>query len=126
MAGRPPAAAPNPANEGLAAVVACYPDFFGRIPDLSGAADAAHAADALFIVAADPIMLGLMKSPGEWGADVVAAEGQSLGNDLSYGGPYLGVMATTNELVRRLPGRIVGEARDGQGRRGFALTLVAR
>ena len=126
-AGNPAAVAESSADSGeLAALVSCYPDFFGRVPNLSGAAEAVHAAGGLFIVAADPIMLGLFKSPGAWGADVVTAEGQSLGNDLSYGGPYLGVMATTNALVRRLPGRIVGEARDAQGRRGFVLTLVAR
>jgi len=110
----------------LAALVACYPDFFGRIPELSGAGEAVRAAGGLFIVSCDPIMLGLMKSPGAWGADIATAEGQSLGNELSFGGPYLGVMATSNELVRRMPGRIVGEARDAEGRRGFALTLVAR
>ncbi|MFA6508006.1 MAG: aminomethyl-transferring glycine dehydrogenase subunit GcvPA [Treponemataceae bacterium] len=125
--GRPAdAAAEKTTNTGLTAVVACYPDFYGRIPDLSGAAEAIHEAEALFIVAADPIMLGLLKSPGAWGADIVTAEGQSLGNELAYGGPYLGIMATTNALVRRMPGRIVGEARDAEGRRGFALTLVAR
>lgn len=120
-----PAEAAKAAGE-LAVLVACYPDFTGRIPDLAGAADAVHAAGGIFVVHADPVMLGLLKSPGEWGADVVTAEGQSLGNDLSYGGPFLGIMATTNELVRRMPGRIVGEARDAQGRRGFVLTLVAR
>ena len=110
----------------LAVLVACYPDFYGRIPDLTGASEAVHAAGGLFVVHADPVMLGLLKSPGEWGADVVTAEGQSLGNDLSYGGPFLGIMATRDEFVRRMPGRIVGEARDAQGRRGFVLTLVAR
>jgi len=114
------------ATGGMAALVACYPDFYGRIPDLSGAADAVHAKNALFIVHTDPVMLGLLKSPGSLGADIVTAEGQSLGNELAFGGPYLGIMATTNALVRRMPGRIVGEAHDGQGRRGFALTLVAR
>jgi len=113
-------------REDLAVVVASYPDFFGQIPDLSGAAQGAHDRGALFIVHADPLMLGLLKSPGEWGADVVTAEGQGLGNEMNYGGPFLGVMATTNALVRRLPGRIVGEARDSEGRRGYVLTLVAR
>ncbi|GAB1482014.1 aminomethyl-transferring glycine dehydrogenase subunit GcvPA [Treponema sp.] len=122
--GRPADAAKGKGD--LAALVAAYPDFYGRIADLEGASDAAHAAGGILIVHSDPIMLGLCKSPGAWGADVVTAEGQSLGNDLSYGGPYLGVMATTKDLVRRLPGRIVGEARDSEGRRGFVLTLVAR
>ncbi|OHE63429.1 MAG: glycine dehydrogenase (aminomethyl-transferring) [Treponema sp. GWA1_62_8] len=121
-----PAAAAAASPDDLAVLVACYPDFFGRVADLSGAAEAVHAKGGILAVLADPVMLGLLKSPGEWGADVVAAEGQSLGNDLSYGGPYLGIMATTNALVRRLPGRIVGEARDAEGRRGFVLTLVAR
>lgn len=121
----PPAAAVS-GVEAPAALIACYPDFLGRITDLSGAAEAAHGAGALLVVQADPIMLGLFKSPGAWGADIVVGEGQSLGNPLSFGGPYLGIMATTSALVRRLPGRIVGEARDAAGRRGFALTLVAR
>ncbi|MFQ3547404.1 MAG: aminomethyl-transferring glycine dehydrogenase subunit GcvPA [Termitinemataceae bacterium] len=115
-----------PPQDDLAAVVVSYPDFFGRIPDLEGAAAAAHSRGALLIVHADPIMLGLFKSPGAWGADIVSAEGQSLGNDLSYGGPYLGILGCTAELVRRLPGRLVGETKDVQGRRGFVLTLVAR
>jgi glycine dehydrogenase subunit 1 len=124
--GPPAAAARGVAADDLAALVSCYPDFFGRLPDLEGAAQAVHDKGGLFIVHADPVMLGLFKSPGEWGADVVTAEGQSLGNDLNYGGPFLGVMATTNALVRRLPGRIVGQAADAAGRRGFVLTLVAR
>ncbi len=114
-----------PAND-LAVLVASYPDFYGIIPDLSGAAEAVHARGGLFVVHADPIMLGLFKSPGAWGADIVTAEGQSLGNDLNYGGPFLGIMGTTSALIRRLPGRLVGETRDAQGRRGFVLTLVAR
>lgn len=121
-----PAEAARKAAEGLAVLVAAYPDFLGRIPDLAGAAEAVHAAGGIFVVHADPVMLGLFKSPGAWGADVVTAEGQSLGNDLNYGGPFLGIMATTAALVRRLPGRIVGETVDGSGRRGFVLTLVAR
>jgi glycine dehydrogenase subunit 1 len=120
----PPAAAAS--GEDLACLVAAYPDFFGAIPDLEGAAGAVHAQGGLFIVHADPLMLGLLKSPGQAGADVVTAEGQSLGNDLNYGGPFLGIMAVTAALTRRIPGRIAGEARDGQGRRGFLLTLAAR
>lgn len=121
-----PAEAARKAADGLAVLVAAYPDFLGRIPDLEGAAEAVHAAGGILVVHADPVMLGLFKSPGAWGADVVTAEGQSLGNDLNYGGPFLGIMATTAALVRRLPGRIVGETVDGSGRRGFVLTLVAR
>jgi len=111
---------------GIACVVAAYPDFFGTIPNMIGAADAAHAAGGLFIVHADPIMLGLFKSPGEYGADIVTAEGQSLGNYMNSGGPLLGIMAVTKELMRKIPGRIVGETKDSQGRRGFVLTLSAR
>jgi glycine dehydrogenase subunit 1 len=117
----------------LACLVAAYPDFFGVVPDFGGqtegasdAAAAVHAKGGLFIVAADPIMLGLFKSPGELGADIVTAEGQCLGNDLNYGGPFLGIMAVKEALMRRIPGRIVGQAQDGQGRRGFVLTLAAR
>ena len=124
--GRPADAAAALPEQDLAVLVASYPDFFGIIPELQGAAEAVHAKGGLFVVHADPIMLGLFKSPGAWGADVVTAEGQSLGNDLNYGGPFLGIMGTTNALVRRLPGRLVGETKDSQGRRGFVLTLVAR
>jgi glycine dehydrogenase subunit 1 len=120
----------NPAGAALgedpACLVAAYPDFFGRIPSLEGAAQAVHDRGGLFIVHADPIMLGLLRSPGSYGADIVTAEGQSLGNDLSYGGPFLGIMAVSAALTRRIPGRIAGEARDAQGRRGFVLTLAAR
>ncbi|HPE37609.1 MAG TPA: glycine dehydrogenase, partial [Spirochaetales bacterium] len=94
--------------------------------DLSGAAEAAHAVGALFVVHADPIILGLFKSPGELGADLVTAEGQSLGNPMNHGGPFLGMMGATQKLVRKMPGRIVGQAADHEGRRGFVLTLSAR
>jgi glycine dehydrogenase subunit 1 len=107
-------------------LVAAYPDFTGEIRDLRAAADAAHAAGALFVVHADPVMCGVLKSPGELGADIVAAEGQSLGNSMNYGGPFLGMLGATARLMRKLPGRLVGEAKDAQGRRGFVLTLTAR
>jgi glycine dehydrogenase subunit 1 len=110
----------------LACLVAAYPDFFGVIPDLSGAADAVHAAGGAFIVHADPFMLGLIKSPGEEGADIVTAEGQALGNELNYGGPFLGIMGANKTYLRKIPGRIAGEAADREGRRGFVLTLSAR
>jgi glycine dehydrogenase subunit 1 len=122
-AGNPAAAV---SDRPLACLVASYPDFFGSIPDLSGAADAAHRAGGLFIVHADPLMLGLLKSPGEFGADIVTGEGQCLGNDMNYGGPFLGIMGAAKELMRKLPGRIAGEAKDARGRRGFVLTLSAR
>jgi glycine dehydrogenase subunit 1 len=108
------------------ALVAAYPEFEGELRDLAPAAAAAHAAGALFVVQADPIMCGLLKSPGEMGADIVVAEGQSLGNAMNYGGPFLGMMGATQKLVRKMPGRIVGEARDHEGRKGFVLTLSAR
>jgi glycine dehydrogenase subunit 1 len=121
-----PAGAAHAAGNDLAALVAVYPGFSGAIPDLTGAAEAAHDRGGLFIVHADPIMLGLFKSPGEWGADIVTAEGQSLGNDMNSGGPLLGVMAVTSALTRRIPGRIAGEAFDHEGRKGYVLTLAAR
>jgi glycine dehydrogenase subunit 1 len=110
----------------LACLVASYPDFFGIIPNLEGAAGRVRERGGLFIIHADPIMLGLFKSPGALGADIAVAEGQSLGNELNFGGPGLGIMAVSRELMRRMPGRIAGEARDGRGRRGFVLTLAAR
>ncbi len=115
------------ATEATACFVLQWPDFFGDLWQPSDSlAETLHGKGALFIVHADPIMLGIMKAPGSFGADIVTAEGQSLGNPVNFGGPYLGIMGTKGALVRRMPGRIVGEARDAQGRRGFALTLVAR
>jgi glycine dehydrogenase subunit 1 len=113
-------------GQDLACLAASYPDFFGTIPHLEGAAEGVHEKGGLFIISADPVMLGLFKSPGALGADIATAEGQSLGNELNFGGPGLGIMAVNRDLMRRIPGRIVGEARDGQGRRGFVLTLAAR
>jgi glycine dehydrogenase subunit 1 len=115
-----------PADVSPACIVAAYPGFFGVLPDLRGAAEAVHNRGGLFIVHADPLMLGLFKSPGEWGADIVTAEGQCLGNDMNYGGPLLGIMGVIGALMRKIPGRIAGEARDSRGRRGYVLTLSAR
>ncbi len=113
-------------SEEVGAVVVGYPNFFGHIEELDAIAHLAHQKGALFIVSTYPVALGLLEAPGHLGADIVVAEGQSLGNPLSYGGPYLGMMATTSALMRRLPGRIAGQTKDRGGRRGFVLTLQAR
>jgi len=110
-----------------AAVVVQSPNFFGCIEDLQALADAAHEAGALLIVAiTEPISLGLLKPPGACGADIVVGEGQSFGIPMSYGGPYLGFFSTLEKYVRQMPGRLVGEAYDEKGRRGFVLTLSTR
>lgn len=113
-------------DDTVAGVLIQYPNFFGRIEDLRAIADAAHAVGAVVVVSTYPIALGLLESPGALGADLVVAEGQSLGNPMAFGGPYLGIMAAKKELMRRLPGRIVGQTSDHDGRRGFVLTLQAR
>jgi glycine dehydrogenase subunit 1 len=109
-----------------ALVVVQYPDFFGRIYDYSALARAVHEAGALLAVVANPIALGLLKPPGDFGADITVGEGQPLGIPLSFGGPYLGFFATCKDNVRKLAGRLVGETVDEQGRRGYVLTLTAR
>ncbi len=113
-------------DQNTALVLVQYPDFLGRIFDLSALANTAHTAGALLCVVANPTALGLLKTPGEFGADIVAGEGQPLGIPLSFGGPYLGFFATRKELVRRISGRLVGETVDGSGRRGYVLTLATR
>lgn len=109
-----------------AAVVWQYPDALGGVDDLAPLAEAAHRVGALFIAVADPVALAVLRPPGAVGADVVVGEGQALGIPLSYGGPGLGFFAVQAPLLRRLPGRLVGETRDREGRRGFVLTLQAR
>ena len=114
-------------DETIAAVVVQSPNFFGCVEDLKALADEAHAVGALLVVAVtESISLGLLKSPGECGADIVVAEGQSFGVPLSFGGPYLGLFATREKYARQLPGRLVGVAADREGRRGFVLTLATR
>jgi glycine dehydrogenase subunit 1 len=102
------------------------PNFFGQFEDTAGLADRVHAPGALLVVATNPISLGLFKPPVEYGADIVVGEGQPLGVPLSFGGPYLGFFCTRREFMRRIPGRIVGETLDRDGRRGYVLTLKTR
>lgn len=102
------------------------PNFFGCIDDFTDIAAAAHAKGALLVVSCYPISLGILKTPGEMGADIVTGEGQSLGLPMSFGGPYLGFMATRAQYVRHLPGRIVGETTDANDQRGYVLTLQTR
>ncbi len=107
-------------------VIVQYPDFFGRIFDLTNLAQAVHASGALLCVSINPIALGLLKPPGEFGADIVVGEGQPLGIPLSFGGPYLGIFTTRKDLVRKISGRLVGETVDARGQKGYVLTLAVR
>jgi glycine dehydrogenase subunit 1 len=110
-----------------ACVVVQTPNAFGTVTDVSAIAEAAHAAGALLIVVVtEAVSFGLLKSPGDMGADIVAAEGQSIGNGLNFGGPYVGLFATRDKYVRQMPGRLCGETVDAEGRRGFVLTLSTR
>jgi glycine dehydrogenase subunit 1 len=113
-------------DEQTLAVVVQHPNFFGGLEEVEALAEAAHATGALFIVSFDPISLGLLKRPGQYGADIAVAEGQCLGNPMAYGGPYLGILACREEYVRKMPGRLVGQTVDRQGKRCFVLTLQTR
>lgn len=113
-------------NNETSLVLVQYPDFFGRLYDFSALIRTAHEAGALVAVAINPLTLGVLRPPGEFGADIVVGEGQPLGIPLSYGGPYLGLFATKKEYVRKLAGRLVGETVDKAGRRAYVLTLTAR
>jgi glycine dehydrogenase subunit 1 len=109
-----------------ACVVLSQPNFFGCIEEAGEAGKIAHAKGAMFILACDPMSWSLLKSPAEYGADVVVAEGQPFGLPMSFGGPYLGIFAARKDYVRLMPGRIVGVTQDKEGRRGFVLTLQTR
>lgn len=113
-------------NKDTAAVIVQNPNFFGTIDDHSDIAQKCHSMGILLIQSTYPIALALLKSPGECGVDIATGEGQSLGLPLSFGGPYLGFMATSKKFVRKLPGRIAGRTKDASGREGFVLTLQAR
>jgi glycine dehydrogenase subunit 1 len=115
----------NP-DAGTACLIFQQPNFLGLIEDAPRLVEQAHGTGALAIACVDPISLALLAPPGEYGADIAVGEGQQLGLSPSFGGPHLGFIACRQELVRRLPGRLVGEAHDGLGRRGFVLTLTAR
>ncbi|MFA5160884.1 MAG: aminomethyl-transferring glycine dehydrogenase subunit GcvPA [Elusimicrobiales bacterium] len=114
------------AADGAACVVACNPNYYGCLEDMDAARAAASSAGALLVAVVNPLSLGVLRAPGSCGADIAVAEGQPLGNPLSYGGPYLGMFACKKEHVRHIPGRICGITKDADGKRAFTLTLAAR
>ncbi|HET9105267.1 MAG TPA: aminomethyl-transferring glycine dehydrogenase subunit GcvPA [Solirubrobacteraceae bacterium] len=113
-------------DETVSAVIVAQPNFLGVVEDVQPLADAAHQAGALAICSCDPLPLALLRTPGDCGVDIAVGEGQTLGNRLDFGGPSFGFFAATEGLLRRMPGRIAGETRDADGRRGFVLTLQTR
>lgn len=113
-------------DENTAMLAVSYPNFFGQIDDFAHLAEKVHEAGALLVMVVNPLALGMLKSPGELGADIVVGEGQPLGIPLSYGGPYLGFFATRTEYVRKIAGRIIGETVDQDGRRAYVMTLRPR
>lgn len=121
-----PASLINLLDENTALVIVQYPDFLGNIYDYSALIEKAHQIGALVAMSINPISLGLLKTPGDFGADIAIGEGQPLGIPLSYGGPYLGLFATRKEFIRKISGRLVGETTDASGKRGYVLTLTAR
>lgn len=112
--------------EGAAGFIAAQPNFYGCLEDMQALSDITHGFNGLFVAYVNPISLGLLKRPGEYGADIAIGEGQPLGLPLSFGGSYVGFMAATNKLLRNLPGRIAGQTADAEGNRVFVLTLQAR
>jgi glycine dehydrogenase subunit 1 len=121
-----PAALAAAVDDRTAAVFVQNPNFFGSVEDLGALAEAGKATGALFVCVADPLTLGILAPPGEFGADICVGEGQTLGNRLDFGGPSFGFFAATQKLIRRMPGRIAGETTDVDGRRGWVLTLQTR
>lgn len=114
------------ADSGVAGVLVQQPNYFGVVEDYTGFADATHAAKALFIMNSVAADLAVLRTPGEWGADIAVGDGQSLGLPMSFGGPYVGYMCCREKLMRKMPGRIVGMTKDSRGQRAFVLTLQAR
>ena len=114
------------AEGGVAGVIVQQPNVLGIIEDFTGIADACHAQKALFVMNSVAADLAVLKTPGEWGADIAVGDGQSLGIPMSFGGPYVGYMCCTEKLIRKMPGRIVGMTKDNRGQRAFVLTLQAR
>lgn len=110
----------------VACVIVQHPNFVGTLEPMPAIAQAAHAAGALLVAAVDPLSLAVLASPAEYGADIAVGDGQPLGNPVGFGGPSFGFMVVTEKLVRQLPGRLVGQTSDVDGRRGFVLTLQAR
>jgi glycine dehydrogenase subunit 1 len=113
-------------DERTACVVVQQPNFFGGLEEVEALAEVTHSKGALFIVSFDPISLGVLKRPGQYGADIAVAEGQCLGNPMVYGGPYLGILACQQQFVRKMPGRLVGQTVDRDGKRCWVLTLQTR
>ena len=113
-------------DDSVAAVITQYPNFFGQIEDIKTIGDIAHEQKALFVVSANPLALGVLTPPGKLGADIVAGDAQVFGIAEAFGGPHCGFFAVTKALMRKVPGRLVGETVDGEGRRGYVLTLQAR
>ena len=113
-------------DKNTACVLVQHPNFFGCLEEVQHASRLAHQAGALLVVVFDPVSLGLLQTPGQMGADIAVAEGQSLGTPMLYGGPYLGIITCRKELVRRMPGRIVGATKDRDGKRCFVLALQTR
>ena len=113
-------------DDTVAAVIVQQPNFYGCLEEVGRIGDTAHRNGALFIVSADPVSLGILEAPGNYGADIAVGEGQPLGNALNFGGPYLGIFAVKKDYVRKMPGRLVGLTKDRDGEDGFILTLQTR
>lgn len=124
--GQTDAAALKEAAKGAACVIAQNPNYFGVIEDMHELADVAHSDGGFFVAVVNPVSLAVLEAPRNYGADIAVGEGQSMGNGMNFGGPLLGFMAATTQLVRRMPGRLVGQTLDNRGQRAFVLTLQTR